>query len=149
MKNITDASVLAEVNLRLDKLNADTPRKWGVMTPAQMLWHCRQQLRLSNGQLKVKDMFPAPVRWLLKKTFANRVPFGKSMGTIPGIEADKIENLNFDDEKSALKTSLNDFVKMPTENIVKTHPIFGKMEEGDWGKIVYKHLDHHFSQFGV
>lgn len=149
MKNITEANVLAEINLRIDKLKSDTPRQWGTMAPAQMLWHCRQQLGLGSGQLKVKDMFPAPMRWLLKKTFGSKVPFGKGMGTIPGIEGGKRDGLNFDEEKAALKNALIEFVKLPSGAIVKTHPIFGKMTDEDWGQIIYKHLDHHLRQFGV
>lgn len=37
MKNITEPSVLAEINQRIDKLNNDTQSQWGTMTPAQML----------------------------------------------------------------------------------------------------------------
>lgn len=29
------------------------------------------------------------------------------------------------------------------------HPFFGKMTGEDWGHLMYKHLDHHFRQFGV
>jgi hypothetical protein len=149
MKNITEPTVLAEINLRIDSLKADTPRQWGTMTPVQMLWHCRQQMSLGTGQLKVKNMFPAPMRWMLKKTLGKKVPFGKGMATIPGIEANKREGLNFEEEKKALKAAIAEFVKLPSEAIIKTHPIFGNMTDEDWGQIIYKHLDHHLRQFGV
>jgi hypothetical protein len=149
MKNILDPQVFAEVNLRIDRLKADTARQWGTMSPAQMLWHCRQQVGVGTGELKVKNMFPAPVSWLLKKTFAGRVPFGKGMSTIPGIEAGAREGLHFENEKAALKTDLAAFIKLPTESILKTHPIFGTMTDDDWGQIIYKHLDHHLRQFGL
>lgn len=149
MKNITEPNVLAEINLRIDKLNADTQRQWGTMSSAQMLWHCRQQLSLGTGELKVKHLVPAPLRWLLKKTLGSGVPFTKGMGTVPGIEAHMKEGLNLDSEKIALKSALIKFVGLPSEAIIKTHPFFGTMTDEDWGKIIYKHLDHHLRQFGV
>jgi hypothetical protein len=149
MKNIAEPPVLAEINLRIDKLKTDTPRQWGTMAPAQMLWHCRQQLSLGTGELKVKHLVPAPLRWLLKKTLGSGVPFTKGMGTVPGIEAHMKEGLDFESEKIALKSALVGFVGLPSEAIIKTHPFFGTMTDEDWGKIIYKHLDHHLRQFGV
>lgn len=29
------------------------------------------------------------------------------------------------------------------------HPAFGKLSTKDWGVLVYRHIDHHFKQFGV
>jgi hypothetical protein len=149
MKNILDPQVLTEVNLRIDRIKADTQRQWGTMTPAQMLWHCRQQLSVGTGELKVKNMFPAPMRWLLKHTVGFRMSWGKGMATIPGIEAANRDGFNVEEEKTALKSSLVAFVKLPTESILKTHPIFGSMSDEDWGQIIYEHLDHHLRQFGL
>jgi hypothetical protein len=149
MKNIFEPTVLAEINLRIDKLNADTVRQWGTMTTEQMLWHCRQQLSLGTGELKVKHLVPAPLRWVLKKTLGSGVPFTKGMGTVPGIEAHLKAGLNLENEKNALKSALADFVSLPPESIIKTHPFFGTMTDKDWGQIIYKHLDHHLRQFGV
>ena len=32
---------------------------------------------------------------------------------------------------------------------MNTHPIFGNLTRGEWGRWGYRHLDHHLSQFGV
>jgi hypothetical protein len=29
------------------------------------------------------------------------------------------------------------------------HPMFGKMTADQWGRSMWKHLDHHLRQFGV
>ncbi len=29
------------------------------------------------------------------------------------------------------------------------HPLFGKLTPEQWGKSIYKHLDHHLQQFDV
>ena len=30
-----------------------------------------------------------------------------------------------------------------------THPIFGDLTLGEWGRWGYRHMDHHVTQFGV
>ncbi|MBL0146112.1 MAG: DUF1569 domain-containing protein [Chitinophagaceae bacterium] len=37
----------------------------------------------------------------------------------------------------------------PSEIEKKVHPFFGKFTGDQWGKFMYKHLDHHLQQFGV
>jgi len=29
------------------------------------------------------------------------------------------------------------------------HPLFGPLSEAEWGHLGYRHIDHHFGQFGV
>ena len=45
--------------------------------------------------------------------------------------------------------SFDRFVAKPEGNKFSPHPIFGEMNRDEWGKIAYKHIDHHFRQFGV
>ena len=40
------------------------------------------------------------------------------------------------------------FMILKTE-IWNPHPMFGKFTMEQWGKMEYKHLDHHLRQFGV
>lgn len=149
MHNIRERSDLDAIVGRIALLQADTARQWGTMTPAQMCWHCRQQLTLGTGQLKVPDMVPGPLRWLLKHTVGLRLPFGKNAGTIPGIEGGKQTGLSFAEEKETLLRDLNGFARLPADSMEKHHPIFGDMNADEWGHLVYKHLDHHLRQFGV
>ena len=56
---------------------------------------------------------------------------------------------SFNTQKEKLKTKIEQMSQSkdyfePT----KDHPYFGTTAE-QWGKSAYKHLDHHFRQFGV
>jgi len=31
----------------------------------------------------------------------------------------------------------------------QTHPFFGTLSADEWGKLTWKHIDHHLRQFGV
>lgn len=45
---------------------------------------------------------------------------------------------------------LNKFHKNGPETCIShPHPFFGKLTSEQWGKGIYKHLDHHLKQFGV
>jgi hypothetical protein len=149
MHNIRNRSDLDAVIARLEALRPDTARVWGSMSPAQMLWHCRQQLELGTGGLKVADMVPGPLRWILKQTVGLRLPFAKNAGTIPGIEAANKAGLDFDQEKRELLASLRSFASLDPARIEPHHPIFGDLNADEWGHLVYKHLDHHLRQFGL
>jgi hypothetical protein len=149
MKNILDPNILTEVNTRIEAISTDSQRLWGTMTPEQMLFHCRGQLLISNGTLPSKKAFPAPVQWLLKKTYGAGVAFSKGMATMPEIVSHEVSDLNFAEEKERLKAVLKQFVDSPKTTIITSHPIFGEYTKDDWGKIIYKHLDHHFRQFGA
>jgi hypothetical protein len=53
-------------------------------------------------------------------------------------------------EKEALLELVNKFYASGPAGITKfPHPFFGSFTPDQWGKSMYKHLDHHLRQFGV
>ena len=32
---------------------------------------------------------------------------------------------------------------------IPTRPLFGRMSTGDWDRLLYRHTNHHFRQFGI
>lgn len=70
------------------------------------------------------------------------------MPTIPDILI--TSQKDFETEKENLKEKLIIFQKKgPTACTERPHPFFGKLTPEQWGKGIYKHLDHHLQQFGV
>jgi len=62
--------------------------------------------------------------------------------------------VNFEcDFETAKKNLLNTLIDYDSafknHNLPKSHVLFGKMEEKDWGFLEYKHLHHHLKQFNV
>lgn len=148
MKNISDSEVLQEVFQRMDALDSDTPRLWGTMTVSQMLLHSRKQIGLGTGVLKSKKLYPAPLQWLIKQTVGFLIPWSKNLPTAPAMVSTKEDGLDFQTELIELKNTINGFVALSENAALSGHPIFGNMTKDEWGRIIYKHLDHHLRQFG-
>lgn len=129
---------------RLETLNGTETRQWGTMTESQMLKHCRKQIGLALGKIPSKPMFPRPIQWLSKVTFGYYIPWPKNLVTAP--EMMVAEDETFEIEREKLLYSIQKLVETDTFH---PHPIFGNMNKEDWGKIAYKHLDHHLRQFGA
>lgn len=72
----------------------------------------------------------------------------RNMSTIPTILI--ADNRDFEREKELLKEKIILFQNNgPEKCTTHPHPFFGKLTSEQWGIGVYKHLDHHLTQFGV
>lgn len=149
MKNIFNHSHTEEILNRIDKLNSNIQPQWGRMDVAQMLAHCSSFQDIAMG-----NSFP-PRSWLgrlvgrfAKPIFYNDKQVPRNMSTIPIILiTDKKE---FEAEREKLKQKIIAFQNDgPEKCTTHPHPFFGKFSSEEWGKGIYKHLDHHLKQFGV
>ena len=71
-----------------------------------------------------------------------------NMSTIPTILI--ADDREFETEKEKLKQKIITFQNNgPEKCTTHPHPFFGKLTSEQWGKGIYKHLDHHFKQFEV
>jgi len=147
MKSLFEPETMAEVRLRLEALKPDSPRAWGKMTPAQMLCHCQAPL---NIMLKRKDYGLKPmwlVSLLFKKSLYNDKPVKKNLPTPKSLK--QTEERDFQEEFGKLTQLLDEVKDQSDRGNWGTHPVFGKFTDEQWGKMQYKHLDHHLTQFGV
>ncbi len=146
MKSIFVEADFKELLHRIDQLNENSARKWGKMTVGQMLWHC--QLPLAIGiKNKHKGNGNLFARLFFKKIMYNDKPWRKNMPTAPALKT--TETKAFKEEQAKLKTLIADFYAVRERDNWNPHPIFGTFTKEEWGKMQYKHLDHHFNQFGV
>lgn len=149
MKNIFNQSDTMEILSRIDKLNPHSRPQWGKMDVAQMLAHCSAFHDIAMG-----NTFP-PRGWIgvligtfVKPLFYNDKPPARNMSTIPAILI--AEEKEFEAEKIKLKQKIMTFQNNGPEKCKShPHPFFGKLTPEQWGKGLYKHLDHHLNQFGV
>ncbi|WP_445429236.1 DUF1569 domain-containing protein [Bacillus atrophaeus] len=147
MKNIFNQLHLEEILNRMDKLSPISKPRWGKMDVAQMLAHCSSFQDIAMGL-----SFPAR-GWLgilignfVKPIFYNDKPLAQNMSTIPDILI--VDEKEF--EKDILKQKIITFQSNgPEKCTTHPHPFFGKLTSEQWGKGIYKHLDHHLKQFGV
>jgi len=147
--SIFDATERARLLARLDLLRPEGQRLWGKMDPAQMLAHCAVALELpmenaARKQLLIGKLFAPFVR----RKYLGDAPFPKSSPTDPDFVV--CAPCDFAAEKTRLGSALARFVERGPESAGQSvHTFFGRMTGAEWGRLVYKHLDHHLRQFGV
>lgn len=149
MKNIYHPLHTEEILNRIDKLSPNSKPEWGKMKVAQMLAHCSAFQDIAMGH-------SSPARgWLgilignfVKPMFYNDKPVARNMSTISTILIE--DEREFEAEKEKLKEKIITFQHNGPEKCT-THPhaFFGTLTPEQWGKGIYKHLDHHLKQFGV
>lgn len=147
MKNIFTSVHFEEVIARICNLTSESPKRWGRMTLPQMLVHCRIQLQLALGEVTVKPQGSSLMKSSFGKWVAfSQLPWPKSSKTPREMDMNKNEydHSTVDKEKDMLIHYLK-LVKQ--QNSLCSHPFFGKLNRKEWGRLIYKHLDHHLRQF--
>lgn len=147
MKSLFDAETYSETKNRLDILSETSEKQWGKMTAGQMLHHCQGPF---NIMLEKKDYGLKPnfiAKLFFKKMFYNDKPYRKNLPTAKFLK--ESEPRDFYTEKKNLETLLIEFESQKEREEWKPHPGFGYFTKQQWGQMQYKHLDHHFRQFGV
>lgn len=149
MKSLFDSDTHRAVLQRIDKLDVQKQPNWGTMSIVQMLKHSQGPLEIANGTLSLKK--PNPIKKLVFKAFKpslyNDKPWRQSLPTAKEFVINKTDD--FHTEKQRLIDQINNFNQKSTILHWPEHPLFGKFTNDQWGKMQYKHVDHHLRQFGV
>jgi hypothetical protein len=147
MKTIFHPEEKEQILLRLEKLSQQSKAQWGKMNVSQMLAHCATAMRVPLGEYQPKPEFISIMGRFMKKSILSEKPFGKNAPTAKAFVIK--DERQFETEK---KNFLDAFRKLTQgETAVKhdIHPILVKMLPQEWGRLHYKHIDHHFRQFGA
>ncbi len=149
MKSLFDKPAYEEIMGRLDKLTAQSNRQWGKMSAAQMLAHCKEAFKVPLSEKSPPKIFPMNlIGWMMKSKLYNDSAWKRNLPTAPNFKI-KDERV-FEHEKQALTMLVNKFHQSSPGSVGKIiHPVFGKFTGEQWGMAMYKHLDHHLSQFSV
>lgn len=147
MKTVWNEIDYLELCTRLERLGPGAAPSWGRMNAPQMVCHCTDALRMVSGALptapkKVPIRFPP-----LKQLIIYWLPFPKGVPTAPELLARQPSE--WQREKQALRHELDALVKRGRSGPFVPHPSFGRLTPKAWGVLVYRHLDHHFRQFGI
>jgi hypothetical protein len=149
MKNLFDPVRAAEVQERLGRLEATSPRLWGTMTPAQMLAHCAVGFDTASGALRPPRVLIGRLLGGIIKPLALKddEPMKKNSPTAPVflIQGDR----DFATERSRLQRSIDHFAAAGAAGCTDhPHAFFGRLTGDQWAILMYKHMDHHLRQFG-
>jgi len=146
MNSIFEEQTYQEVLQRIETLTENSKRHWGKMTVGQMVWHCQFPFKIA---IKNQDQGKGTLfgRLFIKHSLYSDKPFRKGLPTAPNLKAKEDKDLAT--EKEILKNLVHDFYALKTRKNWNPHPIFGTLTHEQWGKMQFKHLDHHLKQFGV
>ena len=144
MHSEIDRRVLME---RARRLTASTEAVWGKMNAPQMVAHLTNAMRMATGDLPVRGKRHPARLFPLKQLLIYVVPMPKNLPTAKELISREPEPFN--GEVEALSAVIDDFASRPPDFQWPAHPLFGPMSRRDWGKLTYRHCDHHLRQFGV
>lgn len=147
MESIFNEQAYQQVMDRIDSLSEESERKWGKMTVGQMLWHCQVPLKIAKENRPNNAKGNIILRLFFKKSLYNDRPWRKNLPTFGPAKARESKNLT--EEREKLKELISEVHAMKARETWHPHPIFGPLTRDQWGKLQYKHLDHHLRQFGV
>lgn len=148
MKNLLHNDVYEEITTRVHKLSPESSAQWGKMNVAQMMAHVQKTFKVPLSDKPMpRMMIGRVIGWVIKPKFYNETPWKPNLPTAPDFIIK--EERDFSTEKLGLLNLVDDFHNAGPENIGRyPHPMFGKFTKDQWGKAMYKHMDHHLQQFG-
>lgn len=148
MATFWDSSTRADICRRVNQLTPDSRAQWGKFSAAQMVAHLNDAMRMATGELPVASKKLAIRYFPLKQLILYVFPFPKSAPTAPELLARC--------EAADLRTEQAEFARLAERTAAKSgsdrwpdHPAFGPLSHKAWGKLVYKHTEHHLKQFGL
>jgi Protein of unknown function (DUF1569) len=154
VKRIKKAGTVEELIRRARKLGPDARPRWGRLNARQMLCHVTDVARLVLGEIptRPRDSARPPrrrpfSRFPMKQLFLYILPWPhgvrgprEAFTTPPGA---------LDEDVRALEASLLRFKECAPRDEWPPHPLFGRMSTRDWDRLLYRHTNHHFRQFGI
>ncbi|HUX83833.1 MAG TPA: DUF1569 domain-containing protein [Chitinophagaceae bacterium] len=149
MKDLFSTQDTTALLQRLEKLSPEAKPLFGKMRVEQMLAHCAMFIELASGKKVIPRMWLGRIfSGLAKSTFLSEKPYPRGIPTNPRFRV--TDDRDFAAEKERLTRLIVEFAEAGPEGVTHNpHFFFGKISPGEWSQGMYKHLDHHLSQFGV
>ena len=149
MKTLYEKDSADEVLSRIDRLQPAMQRQWGKMDVAQMMAHCSAALDMASGKLVLPRLFLGRILGgFVKPIYSSEKPFSRNNPSDPKLIIS--DQRDFAREQHELKTKVREFQQGGEAKCTShPHPFFGPLTPYEWGRGMYKHLDHHLRQFGV
>ena len=151
MKSLAHPADLRSTIDRLRHLTPESERRWGTLTPNEMLCHVADSLRVVIGErpqdVRITLFSRTVMKWIAlyvplpwpKGIRTGRTVDPRRDGTPPGAFARDLATL---EEITARFVERSAAMSSP-------HPLFGKLSPAEWLRWGYLHADHHLRQFGM
>ncbi|HKI44739.1 MAG TPA: DUF1569 domain-containing protein [Balneolales bacterium] len=146
MQTLLDAGCRKDVLNRLSGLFPDDKPKWGTMSAPQMIAHVSMQMKCALGINHEKPLNPIWRFWPLKKLVIYIVPWPHGLPTAESWKNPQRSDWNREMEQ--LQMLIREFPNKRSLDEWGIHPILGQLNKKDWGRLSYRHINHHLRQFG-
>jgi len=149
MKNLFEKESADQILSRVASLQPEMQRQWGKMDVAQMMAHCSAALDMASGKLVLPRLWIGRIIGrLVKPIYSNEKPLSKNNPTDPKLVIS--DQRDFHSEQKQLELKVREFQEGGEAKCTRhPHPFFGSLTPYEWGRGMYKHLDHHLRQFGA
>lgn len=151
MRNLLNAADRQALFRRLESVAPESTRRWGIMTPHQMICHLSDALRLSLDERPATGvgglLEHTIIKWVVlftPVTIPKGVPTTAELDQTIGGTAP----VEFVADVQAMERLCERFVA-GAGPIEAEHPAFGPLSRWQWGRFHYRHLNHHLRQFGA
>ena len=151
MKNLLNQSDREALIARLEGLQPGARRRWGTMDARQVVPHMTDPLRVAIGDREAEPMqglFGKPVISTLAVWW---MPWPQGAPTAEAFIQGKggTPPVEFERDKQALLLAIHRFANHPENATFLPNPVFGRLSRRSWGRLMWRHIDHHLRQFGV
>jgi hypothetical protein len=152
VKTVADAEVLSSLKERLGALRPDSRRRWGTLTPHEMLCHLGDATEMVTGVRPRKHPVPHRHRRLLKWIVlwsAMPWPRGRPTNPMHNPRAEGTRPSVFAKDLVRLLAGLDTLAAATEGSLEPAHGLLGTMTTRDWQRWAYRHTDYHLRQFGL
>jgi Protein of unknown function (DUF1569) len=137
---------------RLSNVRPDSQRRWGRMTPHQMICHLSDSFRSRLGEKKNSSVSNVFTRTVMKwGALYAPLPWPQGIKTMPEMDQEigGTPPDDFERDRRQLEDLIERFIAPGKSVKFHPHPFFGDMSEAEWMRWGYLHCDHHLRQFGL
>jgi hypothetical protein len=152
MKTVADSAVLRSLKERLSSLRAGSRRRWGTLTPHELLCHLGDATEMVTGVRPRTRPVPHRSRRIVKWVVLwSPVPWPHGVQTNPMHDprAEGTRPSEFSKDLARLLAAMDALAAATDESLEPAHGFFGKMSTRDWQRWAYRHTDYHLRQFGL
>src|SRR5512134_1016776 len=152
MRTVADPTVLRSLVARLEALRPDSRRRWGRLSPNEMLCHLGDATGMVLRTRPRTQPAPGrsrPVMKLLALWSPLRWPHGWATNPMHDPKAGGTQPSVFAQDLARAVAGLDGIAAAKPDTLEPVHGFFGTMSLADWQRWAYKHTDHHLRQFGL
>jgi hypothetical protein len=151
-ENLRKDFLRTQVAAAVGELSQSSRAQWGNMTAQQMVEHLVWALEISSGLLEVKcNLHPKLVARMKGFLFDNTPTSHEFMNPElkKGLPPNRFSTIS--QACHELRRQIELFIGESESEWAKlrTHPVFGQLNHGEWERTHYKHFYHHLLQFDL